>query len=548
MTISQQTWKKLRSLSERNRWPELVAAARAALAQDPEIGYGWWFLGEALLAQNQDHDALAAFENACTYSPTDGSAFRMRSFCLDRLERRPEAMRIAEIALTMTPEDASSHIRVSKLARQLGDFERAWSAARRAQELRPESSAVWRNLGWHASQEHRWADAHGHYLEALARDPEDGSLHQLLGTTLKWMDRRLEAAGAWRRAVICDPHEVGPYVDLSQILFEDGEELEAFDVLRRAVVAAPDMWSPRSTLVSKCLMYDRNDEALAVAEAAIEKFPRKPDAWCLLARCQERLRDPAAAERSLLRAIELAPKSGYALRMHAMQLDSLGRSTEALARAQEAVDAEKGEDSNWTLLATMQSRSGRPDLAVATLARLRVQFPNVSWILDNVAQMALVVGDLVEAQAAARELLVRRPKILRYWNRMVWVSWHVGDLGWTRELHAAVRAMPAERARFGIRMIRETTSQAEIYEAMIEQRWADAEVLVRTALEDASRVDDFACALVCALAIARARQGDREEASRLHRGGSVGPHATSRCTANDCPNVAWVGRVITERG
>jgi len=170
----------------------------------------------------------------------------------------------------------------------------------------------------------------------------------------------------------------------------------------------------------------------------------------------------------------------------------------------------------------------------------------VGWIWADVAQAALAKSDAPRAQAAAREVVKRRPKILRWWNLAVRVAWHVGDPAFLRELRSGIDALPAERARFGRRLLDEAKLQCDAFAAMQESRWDDAERILRQGLEDASRDDDFACTMVSALGEVLAARGDRDEAARLLAGGGVGPHGTKRCDHPDCADVARLAKALDQ--
>ena len=533
---------RLESLYDLKRWGELLAAARRLLADDAEDSMVWGYVGVALIELNEDHEALEALEKACSFDPTNAWAFRTRSMCLQGLDRLDEALKVGEIALELAPEDPHSHIRVSRLARLTGNRARAWSAAERARELAPEEVRVWQNLGWNASKEHRWADALAHLENGLSLEPNNAALHESTGDALKYLDRRTDAADHYRRAVAINPRAASAYVELSQLYFEDGREEEAFDVLRRLAVASPNDSHVRYRLPDKLLMYDRNDEALATAKKAIDALPRDPDMWCMLARCEERAGDLEAAEASCARAIELSPTSAYALRMHALRLRELGRHNEALGRAREALAAERGEPMNGLVVATMLLATGARDAALAQVEAVMKEHPEVGYVWADLTRMALALGDAARARTAVEELLRRRPKILRNWNLAMRAAWHAGDLAYLRELRAGIAALPAERSRFGIRLLEEARIQCDVFEALLEERFEDARTAIARGLEGASRVDEFGCAMACALGIVHHRLGDAAEAARIRARGEVGPHRTKRCRDADCPDGALLDR------
>jgi tetratricopeptide (TPR) repeat protein len=535
----------LTTLSSLKRWGDLKEAAKRVLATDPESAEGWTYLGMALFEQGEREAAVPVLEKACVLGHDRPWAYRMLSLSLQSLRRLDEAKVAAERAIELAPEDAMNHVRVSRLARLTGDTERAWEAAHRARELESTEAETWQNLGWNAAKEFRWSDAREYFEGALKLTPDKSAVHEQLGEVLKELGERERALEHFRRAVATDARRTGPYLELSQLMFEDGLEDEAFAVLHRARDAAPRDASVLYRIGEKCLMYDRNEEAHDAAQSAIDAVPRDPDLWNLLARCQERLGNLVGAEQSCARALELSPKSAFALRVHALSLSALGRHEEALARAREAVGAAGGEPVDTTTVATMLRRLGRYDEAAQTLAALLAKTPNVGWIWADVARTRLSQGDLAAAKNAVLQLVAARPKILRHWNLAARVAWHVGESAFLAELRARIDALPVEKSRFGKRLLSEAKLQCDLFAAMFEGRADDATSILERGLSDASRVDDFACSMVNASGQVALMRGEPDQAAHILEGFALGPHGTRACGYPDCPDSARLRRLVT---
>lgn len=544
MTVTPEQLERLGALSTHERWSDLSRAARRALAADPEHPEVWSHLATALFYGDDRRAALDALEHACALNPDNAWLFRIRSLCLQTLDRLHESFAIAQIAMELAPHDAASHIRVSRLAQLTGDAARAHTAAERARELAPDDWLVWQNLGWNASKEHRWSDACEHYRRALALSPEEAMLHDALGAALKWLDRRAEAAACYRRAIACDPRRTAPYTELAQLRFEDGDEDEAFALLRRACEAAPKSVDVRYTLIDKLLQYDFDAEALALARATVDAFPKTTNALCVRARCEERVGDLAAAEAACARAVELEPGASYTRIAHAHALDALGEHDRAIARAREATATRGGDPSYWSTLIAVLRHAGRIDDALAVAQDVIASHPNVGFLWGDLARVHLARGDVAEARRAATELLARRPKILRNWNLAARIAGLAGDLAQLRDVERGVRALPVEKSRFGNRLLREAAAQCTLFAAIIEERWPDAEVAILAELDDASRVDEYACTLVCALGVVWARTGRTDEARGLAGRAPVGRHATRHCGYRDCGDRAALDRAL----
>ena len=97
------------------------------------------------------------------------------------------------------------------------DLAEAVGCCRAAVALRPQSAAVWRNLGVYLGAQKRDAEAKAAFRNAIALKPNDANTFCYLGNRLKRQEKLSEAEAAYRKAVDLKPDYVDAYQNLGGI-------------------------------------------------------------------------------------------------------------------------------------------------------------------------------------------------------------------------------------------------------------------------------------------------------------------------------------------
>jgi tetratricopeptide (TPR) repeat protein len=114
------------------------------------------------------------------------------------------------------------------------------------------------------------------YGEALSQNPKDAAALQGLGALRFEQGRKQEAIGLLGRAAALAPASAGIRRNHAAALASSGCFAEAAEEYRAALAIEPDVATDWGRLGSVLAALDRNDEAIAAYQAALEKLP--PDA------------------------------------------------------------------------------------------------------------------------------------------------------------------------------------------------------------------------------------------------------------------------------
>lgn len=140
-------------------------------------------------------------------------------------------------------------------------------------------------------------------------------------------------------------------------LYDGGEAVSALACFARALERNPageDL--PYIFSYQACCLRDlgRHDEAITVAERGLAEDEERPDLHNIIGVCRFKLGDHAGAARHFLRAVELDPASAIDHANLALNLQRLGRTEEAIARYQVALDLDPAIDFARRGLAELQ--------------------------------------------------------------------------------------------------------------------------------------------------------------------------------------------------
>ncbi len=216
----------------------------------------------------------------------DRARFIVRRLDLDRFAH---ARTLLEQALQRDPRFARAYLMLGLLDINLlshavpasGDaLADARAHLERAVALEPRLGSAHAMLGWIAmNRDLDWDAAEAHYRRALAASPGDVGVHNGWGNFLAYTGRFAEAGVEYRLARELDPLHVVPRLNLALMLYYARSYDAALAEYRRVEEMDPNQVG---TSVLACVHIMRNDaqQALAVAERAVARFPSSPIGHC----------------------------------------------------------------------------------------------------------------------------------------------------------------------------------------------------------------------------------------------------------------------------
>lgn len=403
-----------RARKRREGTPAALAALRAACGRNPQH-YG---LQRILVEWSREagaEETAAAARALLAIEPADAWARRELALALLRLQRDDEALEEASEAARIEPAATSSYSTLAAIHRQRGEVDQARAYLRRAIELYVDNGDAIRML-----------------LDLARTDAERRA-------ELELVERELI-----RQVVMGDG--LIAFVDVAAPML-DGQAL--LGSLRAAHTARPDLWHAWSALIVQLRRMHEHDEALALAQAACERFAHVPHAW-LDRSLVHRSRGEASAElEAAERAFEMNPlwnpatltlggvleRAGRlddaqrvyerALRLsphdaglHVARADVLwrqGLAADALAAIEQALRLSPTADRAWELLREWSLHRGEPERTVAFARSLAAERSGEARVWLILARCLGPDARLERAQALERAL-ERNPRWTEAWD------------------------------------------------------------------------------------------------------------------------------------
>src|SRR5260370_1089720 len=321
------------------RQQEAIAAAKCALALDPENEAAHANLGRALLEGGSDpQQAVVHLKRAVELNPGDSnlgfdlfSAYRQSG---DLLHANAELRLLRAI---LPPTDPRIPYGEGLLETDRGQIPPAIERFQKALQANPRYAAARYDLARALVQTERWKEA----LE-------------LVGPLSKDYPRSYTAAY------------------LHALALQNSERIdEAVEEARRAISLEPGSADAYTLLGIALGVRSENNDSVAALETATRLDPRNFDASFYLGRARHALGDLAGARDAFRRTIELKPENVQARFFLATALEELGDAEGAEAQYQEVIQRGPQDPRGYVGLGDFQAKHSQLDAAVAALRRAR---------------------------------------------------------------------------------------------------------------------------------------------------------------------------------
>ncbi|MBE3064896.1 MAG: tetratricopeptide repeat protein [Spirochaetes bacterium] len=326
------------------------------LSRDPNNVAALVVKGRFLLAEDKIDDAVARLKTATTVNPRLAMAQFLLGTAYARSRERDAAVRAYAEALKLNPRLVAAQIRLAELYLEKGMPDAAIAFAVQAVRTDPDSLAAHIVLVRGLLAGRDYGQAETELKELLQRAPAVAEVHASLGTVLRAKRDLSGARKAYERAIELDR---GSYEGLAGLVTVDLAEKKV-------------------------------EDARARVSTRLLEVPVDPGVLLLAARTYGATGDVVAAERLLLRLIDVDPSSVDAYGMLGRYYLAQGRLAEARVRFEDLVRREPGSVPALTMLGSMLQTEGktaearrRYEQALAIDPRAAVASNNLAGILAD---------------------------------------------------------------------------------------------------------------------------------------------------------------------
>lgn len=243
----------LRLLGERGEAIELEHQTRAQIAHFGETPALRFKLGEALLRQDRDAEALPLLEQACLDFPQEVDAWNMRALTLNHLERFNEAHGHYLKALELSPDDEQIHANIGDNFNDALRFEESVTWLRQAQQKHPKALGIRVNLANALVGLERGDEARSILAAVVAEGHRSPQALQSYGALLRLQGEYAQAEVVLRQALELAPNSEGPLQGLASVLGDSGRAAEGVPILRQILAMKPE-----NLVAQSCLLFGQH--------------------------------------------------------------------------------------------------------------------------------------------------------------------------------------------------------------------------------------------------------------------------------------------------
>ncbi len=262
-------------------------------------------LGQALVAQGKDAEAIPVLQRAVKINPGHTAASYQLGLALQRANRVNDAIPLFEKAAVADPANAEI---LTNLGMALCQAQRAKDAVpvlQHAVTLAPENPTAHEDLAAAYIQLSQFNDAVGQLRAALQLSPGAPQLHYNLGLAFKMEDDAADAIPEFEAAEKLDPSASEPPYALGLLYLQDGRYADAERELSASLKLQPANGDGWATLGSVENHLGKLPEAASALEEAIRQRPDQPDPHLTLAAVLVKQNQPAQAAEQRKTAAEL---------------------------------------------------------------------------------------------------------------------------------------------------------------------------------------------------------------------------------------------------
>jgi tetratricopeptide (TPR) repeat protein len=340
-------------------------------------------------------------------------------------EAKPEeAIGYYRAALAVRPETTAVYNNLGNALYAKGKVEEAMKHWRQAIQLDPKLAGAHNNLGNALVAKGKVEEAMAHYRQAIALDPKYAHAHTNLGTALSAKGQVEEAMQHWRQAIQLDPKDAWAQTKLGNALKDKGKVEEAIQHYRQAIAIDPKHAQAHSNLGVALYGKGQMEEAIKHYRQAIALDPRYAKAHTGLGLALYAKGQVDEAIQHYRKVIALNPKYALAHTNLGVALVAKGQVGEAIKHYRKAIQLDpKDATAHTNLGAALAAKGetdelgvalqvkGERDEAIRAYRKALELDPKNAKAYSNLGNALAAKGQLDEAIQAHRKAIELGPKL-----------------------------------------------------------------------------------------------------------------------------------------
>lgn len=352
--------------------------------------------------------AIVSYEKAVQQDPEAIEVFRALAQVNLRLGQAEPALRAAERARDLAPQDPSSLIFLGNVFVAQGNLAKAADSYQQALALDPKNLRALENLGnYYAMVDpEKSLDYYQRYLDI---DPNDPEMIFQIGMAQHKVGKVDKAISSFEKSISYDPRQVAPYLALAEIYDARKSTAAAISSFEKAAELQPGHPLIHSRLAHLYYSQKRLDEAYAQFELARQAQPKDPSLSYWLARISEDQEKWGQAASHAKTAYDIA-KDPQFLPLLAYYLTLDRRPADALPWLEKAKAATPQNANVYLFLGLNYLESGKTEKAVDALKKGVALAPTDSQILFQLGVARDRQGKFEEAVKQFESVLAVDPE------------------------------------------------------------------------------------------------------------------------------------------
>ncbi len=278
-------------------------------------------------------------------SCSGGDAEKMFQQGIDAMaaDKQDEAVIWFKKALQQNPEMALAHYKLGELYHKKGNPKLAYAELSRAIQQDPKLNDARKELVFLLVENRALDQAVKGCQQYLEINGDDEDIYLILGNSLAYTKKVDEAVDILRKGQKKYPENTTLEMNLAKILVINGDVGEGRSMMEKLAAREQDNINIQIALSQMYEKLERYDLAVMTLEASKEKFPQSYRPYLSLAQLALKKNQPDRAKEIVLDAEKTGVTDSSLYRMYAMISHRQGKSDEALAFFEKAVDVASDE-------------------------------------------------------------------------------------------------------------------------------------------------------------------------------------------------------------